>query len=105
MCKEQTSVSHSSTESELFLDLAKDCRADLVRSSFVGCGGVCLQCFVPGHGATTLTRLQKCAQDIEQTPNFCSGPGIRCRSCRDADDGPRGDENAQDLCPGKCRGS
>ena len=52
---------------------AKDCRADRVLSSFVGCGGACLQGFVPGHGPTTLTRLQKCAQDIEQTPNFYSG--------------------------------
>ena len=55
---------------------AKDCGADRVLSSFAGCGGACLQCFVPGHGPTTLARLQKCAQDIEQTPNFYSGPGI-----------------------------
>ena len=52
---------------------AKDCGADRVLSSFAGCGG--LQCFVPGHGPTTLTRLQKCAQYF-QSPNFCSGPGI-----------------------------
>ena len=55
---------------------AKDCRADRVFSSFVACGSVCLPGFVPGHGPTTLTRLQKCAQDIEQSPNFYSGLGI-----------------------------
>ena len=67
-----------STESEIIsrLNPAKDGGADRVFSSFVVCGGACLQGFVPGHGPTTLTRLQKCAQDIEQTPNFYSGPGI-----------------------------
>ena len=64
MCKKQTSVSHRSTESEIIsrLNPAKDCRTDRVLSSFAGCGG--LQCFVPGHGPTTLTRLQKCVQDV-----------------------------------------
>ena len=66
MCKKQTSVSHSSTESEIISrqNPAKDCGADRVLSSFAGCGGACLQCFVPGHGPTTLTRLQKCVQDV-----------------------------------------
>ena len=69
MCKNQTSVSHSSTESEIIsLNPAKDCGADCVFSSFVACGRVCLQCFVAGHGPTTLTRLQECAQDIFQSP-------------------------------------
>ena len=78
MCKKQTYVPHSSTESEIISrrNPAKDCGADRVFSSFVACGSVCLPGFVPGHGPTTLTRLQKCVQDIFQSPNFCSGPGI-----------------------------
>ena len=97
-----------STESEIIsrLNPAKDCGADRVFSSFVVCEGVCLQGFVPGHGPTTLTRLQKCAQYIYfKVQTFAADQGSVCRSCRDADDGPRGDKHAQDLCPGKCRGN
>ena len=98
MCKKQTSVSHSSTESEFFsrINPAKDCGADRVFSSFVVCGGARTW----SNNVDQITEVRPRYMFKVQT--FAADQGSVRRSCRDADDGPRGDKNAQDLYPGKC---